>query len=426
MRLLVTNTTICDPQSSFNGKKCDLLINNGIIEDIQPSSKNFFSNIPKVFFDAKGASISPGWMDMRAALREPGYEYKENLESAADAAQAGGFTSIACLPNTNPPLQTNADIEFIYRKAEKLAVNIYPYGAITKNLNGEDLNEIYDMHNAGAVGFTDGNKSIAHAGVMLRAMMYGNIFGGLMLNHCEDKNISAGGRMHEGVMSTSLGLKGITPIAEELMITRDIELAKYAESPIHISHVSSKGSVELIRKAKKQGVAVTCDVAVANLCFIDEDLKSFDTNFKLTPPLRSKNDQKALWEGLIDGTIDCIVTDHYPEDSEHKDVEFEYASNGMIQLQTAFSLISMKAPKTFTSDMLVKVLSINPRKTLKLENISISKGSKAELTIFDQNIKWNYDSKNNQSRSKNSPVLNTELIGKVMAIINKDQLFKNA
>ncbi len=424
MKLLITNAIVCDPQSAFNGKKCDLLINNGIIEDIKLSSKNNFDAISKTF-DAKGAFISPGFFDMRAALCDPGFEFKEDITSAANAAAAGGFTSIACLPTTQPPIESKADIEYIYRKAESVPVNIFPYGAITKNRKGAEMNELFDMHKAGAVGFTDGNKTIDDAGVMLRVLLYGKIFGSLMLNHCEDKDISAGGLMHESTMSTSLGMKGITPIAEELIIIRDIELAKYAEAPIHISHISSKGSVEIIRKAKKQGAKITCDVAVANLIFTDEKLKSFDSNYKLTPPIRSLSDQKALWEGLIDGTIDCITTDHHPEDDEHKNVEFEYASFGMIQLQTAFSLLNMYAPKTFTTDKLVQCLSINPRNILKLNNIKIEKGCKAELTIFDTNTTWMYDKKNNRSKSKNSPVLNTELKGKAIAIINKDQLIKN-
>lgn len=423
MKLLITNAIICDPQSVYNGKKCDLLINNGFIDDIQISGRNAIEGVSKTF-DAKGAMLSPGWFDMRAALREPGYEFKETLESGAGAAAAGGFTSIACLPTTLPPVQTKADIEFIYRKAEKLPVHIFPYGAITKNREGEELNELYDMHNAGAIGFTDGNRSIAHSGVMLRAMMYGKIFGGLMINHCEDTDISAGGKMHEGIMSTSLGLKGIIPIAEELVITRDIELSKYAECAIHISHISSKGSVDIIRKAKKQGAKVTCDVAVANLVYTDEVLSGFDSNYKLTPPIRSKADQKALWEGLADGTIDCIVSDHHPEDAEHKDVEFEYASPGIIQLQTLYSLLNMNAPKGYTIEMMVQNLVHNPRKILKLEALKIEKGAKAELTIFDSETEWLYDSNNNASRSKNSPLLNTSLKGKVLAIVNKDQLFK--
>jgi dihydroorotase len=424
MKLLLTNANIVDAQSSFHNKKCDILINNGLIEDIQLSSKKAFPIISKTF-DCKGASLSPGWADMRAALREPGFEFKEDLDSAAKAAVAGGYTHITCLPSTQPTLQTKADIEFVYRKAENLPVYILPYGALSKNREGLDMNELYDMHKAGAVAYTDANKPITDSGLMLRALQYSKIFGGLVMSHADDVSLSAGGRMHEGPMSTSLGLKGIPPIAEELMVVRDLELTKYADGKIHIAHISTKGSVELIRKAKKQGVRVTCDVAVANLCYTDEQLSSFDSNYKLTPPLRSKSDQKALWDGLMDGTIDCIVSDHHPEDAEHKQVEYEYAAQGMIMLQTAYSLLNQYSPKGFTEEMLVNVLAIRPRNILN-QPLTISKGSKAELTIFDAKQTWNYSDSNNLSRSKNSPILNTTLTGKVLGVVTKYQFFKNS
>jgi dihydroorotase len=409
MKLLLTNANIVDAQSSFHNKKCDILINNGLIEDIQLSSKKAFPIISKTF-DCKGASLSPGWADMRAALREPGFEFKEDLDSAAKAAVAGGYTHITCLPSTQPTLQTKADIEFVYRKAENLPVHILPYGALSKNREGLDMNELYDMHKAGAVAYTDANKPVTDSGLMLRALQYSKIFGGLVMSHADDVSLSAGGRMHEGPMSTSLGLKGIPPIAD---------------GKIHIAHISTKGSVELIRKAKKQGVRVTCDVAVANLCYTDEQLSSFDSNYKLTPPLRSKSDQKALWDGLMDGTIDCIVSDHHPEDAEHKQVEYEYAAQGMIMLQTAYSLLNQYSPKGFTEEMLVNVLAIRPRNILN-QPLTISKGSKAELTIFDAKQTWNYSDSNNLSRSKNSPILNTTLTGKVLGVVTKYQFFKNS
>jgi dihydroorotase len=422
MKLLLTNATIVDYQSAFHNKKCDVLINNGIIDDIQLSSKKAFPTSLKSF-DCKGAFVSAGFADMRAALREPGFEFKEDLVSASKAAVAGGYTIVACLPNTEPVLQHKSDIEFVYRKAEPLPIHILPYGALSKNRKGEDLNEIYDLHKAGAVAFTDANKPVSDAGLMLRALLYSKIFGGLILSHADDESLSIGGRMHEGEVSTSLGLKGIPAIAEELMIVRDLELAKYADAPIHISHISTKGSVELIRKAKRQGLKVTCDVAVANLCFTDEALLGFDSNYKLTPPLRTASDKKALWDGLVDGTIDCIVTDHHPEDIEHKNVEYEYAAQGMIMLQTAFALVNQHAPKTFTTEHLAKAMANNPRTILK-QQLTINKGAKAELTIFDTKTTWEYNEKNNVSRSKNSPVLNTKLTGKILGVINKDQFFK--
>jgi dihydroorotase len=422
MKLLLTNATIVDAQSAFHNKKCDVLVNNGLIDNIQLSSKKAFATSLKTI-DCKGAFLSAGFADMRAALREPGFEYKEDLKSAAQAAIAGGYTIVACLPNTEPVLQHKSDIEFVYRKAEPLPIHILPYGALSKNRKGEDLNELFDLHKAGAVAFTDANKPISDAGLMLRALMYSKIFGGLVMSHADDVSLSIGGRMHEGEVSTSLGLKGIPSIAEELMVLRDIELAKYANAPIHFSHISTKGSVDLIRKAKKQGISVTCDVAVANLCFTDDALLGFDSNYKLTPPLRTKSDQKALWDGLVDGTIDCVVSDHHPEDIEHKNVEYEYAQQGMIMLQTAFSMLVQHAPKNFTMEHLVNVLATRPRQILKLP-LTIRKGAKAELTIFDPTQTWEYTEKNNRSRSKNSPVIKTKLTGKVIGVINKDQYFK--
>lgn len=422
MKILLTNAFILDAASEFHQKKCDLLITNGIIEEIELSSKKAFANHSKVF-DCKGAFVSVGFADMRAALREPGFEFKEDLKSASNAAIAGGYTIVTCLPDTEPTLQHKSDIEFIYRKAESLPIHILPYGALSKNRKGADINELYDLHKAGAMAFTDANNPIEDAGLMLRCLLYSKIFGGLVLSHPHIQSLSIGGQMHEGNISTSLGLKGIPEIAEELMVIRDIELARYANAPIHFSHLSTKGSVELIRKAKKQGIKVTCDVAVANLCFTDETLSGFDSNYKLFPPLRSKADQKALWDGLVDGTIDCIVSDHHPEDAEHKNVEYEYAAQGMIMLQTAFALVNQYAPASFTPQHLSKTMATNPRAILK-QSITIAKGAKAELTIFDSKQTWEYTEKNNASRSKNSPVLNTKLTGKIIGVVNKDQFFK--
>jgi dihydroorotase len=369
--------------------------------------------------------ISPGFVDMRTSLRDPGFEYKETLETAAKAAAAGGFTAISCLPNTHPVLQSKADIEFVKRKASDLPVAILPYAAITRNREGLEMNELYDAHLAGAVAFSDGNKALMHAGVMERALEYSTIFDGLVISHAEDKHIAGSGMMHEGPVNTHLGLKGIPNIAEELMVSRDIELAKYTRSRLHFSHLSSKGSIELVRKAKKQGFPVSCDVAVANLVWTDEALNDFDSNFKLSPPLRSKADQKALWDGINDGTVDCIVTDHQPEDVEHKDVEFEYASTGMIQLQTAFSLLLQSAPKYVEWPAIVNALTANPRKILKQEAVSIVKGNIAELVVYQPKEKWEYNQQNNKSRSRNSPVLNTTLTGKVTHTITRDKLYSH-
>ena len=426
MKLLITNAIICDLQSAYHGKKCDVLIVNGIIDTIQTVStkQSITAKSTTKTLDAQGAYLSPGLVDMRAALREPGYEFKEDLISAANAASAGGYTHITALPNTLPVIQHKADLAFIAAKSQNLAVQILPYGAITKNCQGLEMNELYDMHQAGAVAFTDANKSIMHSGVMMRALQYCKIFNGLVITHAEDTNLSAGGQMHEGVNSVNLGLKGIPNMSEEIMIVRDIELAKYTDAPIHFSHISSKASIDIIKKAKKQGVAVTCDVAIANLIYTDEALVNFDSNFKLNPPLRSKADQKALWDGLLDGTIDCIVTDHCPEDTEHKVVEFEYASKGMIMFQTALSLLLMHKPQQINTEVIIKALTQNPRQILKQVSVSISVGSNADLCLFNPKTTWLYHAKNNLSKSGNSPVLGQTLTGKVIATVTKNTLYK--
>lgn len=423
MKLLITNASICDLQSPFHGKRCDVLISGGMIEDIKPSSSKNKPSAAKTL-DAGGAFLSPGFVDMRASLREPGFEFKEDLNSAAQGAAAGGYTTITALPDTLPVLQSKADIEFIRKRAENLPVHILPYGAVTRNREGHDMNELYDMHQAGAVAFTDGNNSLMHSGVMMRALLYSRIFGGLVLSHAEDTTLSAGGRMHEGSTSVNLGLKGIPAMAEELMITRDIELARYCEAPVHFSHISSKASVELIRRARKAGLAVTCDVAVANLVYTDENLEGFDSNFKLSPPLRGKADRKALWDGLADGTIDCIVTDHTPEDPEHKQVEFEYAAKGTIMFQTALSLLLMHKPANIPADKLIQALTVNPRSILKQPPVKVDRGQVAELCLFDADARWVFDELSNLSKSRNSPVFGLTLTGKVLATINKDKLYR--
>lgn len=426
MKLLITNALVCDPQSALHGKRCDILVTNGIIENIQPvNSKNPLPPKSGIkTFDAQGCQVSPGFFDMRATLREPGFEYKEDLSSAAAAAAAGGYTHITALPNTMPVMQTKAAIHFIREKSQPLPVYILPYGAISKNCEGQEMNELYDMHQAGAVAFTDANKSMMHAGVMMRSLLYSNIFGGLIMSHAEDTNLSSGGRMHEGLTSVNLGLKGIPSMAEEIMVNRDIELARYTQAPVHFSHISSKGSVDLIRKAKKQGLQVTCDVAVANLVYTDEALEGFDSNYKLNPPLRGKADQKALWDGLNDGTIDCIVSDHTPEDIEHKVVEFEYAAKGMIMFQTALSLLLMHKPQHIEQDVIINALTHHPRRVLKQPSVVIAQGQPAELCLFNPKTKWEYTQAANLSKSQNSPVLGQTLTGKVVATINKNALYK--
>lgn len=423
MKLLITNAVICDSQSSWNGKKCNIWIANGLIEDIKPAtSKNNPTKYKTI--DLNGAFLMPGLVDLRCALREPGFEFKEDLASAANAALAGGFTTITALPDTKPTLQNKADMEFILAKSANLPIQILPYGAITKNREGLEMCELFDMKQAGAVAFTDANNAIANAGILLRALLYSKLFNGLLMVHAEDSHLSEGGRMHEGLVSVNLGLKGIPAMAEETIIARDIELAKYANAPIHFSHVSSKGSVDLIRKAKKQKQQVTCDVAVASLIYTDKNLENFDSNFKLTPPLRDANHQKALWDGLLDGTIDCIVTDHQPQDVEHKNVEFEYAASGMIMLQTALTALNQNKPQNIPLDVVVSKLTASPRAILNLPKVRVEKNEPAHFCVFDAKAQWQLTDKTNCSKSKNTPMFNQTLTGKVIYTFTKNNFHK--
>ena len=424
MKIIIHRALVCDPQSSFNGKKCDISIRDGVIESVKIAGKSAPAKTAQTkLIDAKGACIAPGFVDLRANVGEPGYEFKETLISAANAAAAGGFTSIASLPDTKPVTQTKGDIRFIIQQSQKLPVQILPLGAISLNTSGKELNELFDMHQSGAVGFTDANQPIMDAGLFLRALQYVKIFDGCLFVHAQDINIAMQNGVSEGKVSTYMGMKGIPHFAEELMVSRDIEIAKYVNAPIHFSHISTKGSVDLIKKAKKTGLQVTCDVAVANLIWTDEQLASYDVNFKLSPPLRTKTDQTALWNGLMDGTIDCIVSDHRPEDLEHKQVEFEYAATGMIQLQTLYTLLNMHAPKEYTLSHMINHLCVHPRKILKQASVSIASGCNAELTLFDPLREWEYNASTNLSLSQNSPLLNQTLKGKVIATFNKNHFY---
>jgi dihydroorotase len=284
---------------------------------------------------------------------------------------------------------------------------------------------MYDMHLAGAIGFTDANNAIKNSSLLLRALQYIQVFGGKIFVHAEDVNLSNGGKMHEGNSSVLLGLKGIPALTEELAIKRDIELAKYANAAIHFSHISSKGSVEIIQKAKRQGLNITCDVAIANLCFVDSDLKDYNSNLKLNPPLRGKEDRKALWAGLVDGTIDAIVSDHNPQNIENKEVEFEYAEEGMITLQTLLPMVIANAPKGFEISNIVEKLCLNPRKIIGQNLPILDKNQTVDFILFDPTKKWIFNNLTNKSKSRNSMLFDKEITGKVMASFYKSKNNKN-
>ncbi|MGL4596848.1 MAG: dihydroorotase [Bacteroidia bacterium] len=411
MKVLFKKATICDPASPEHGKRLDVLIEDGMI--IQLGDELLANGAQEITSD--NLCLSPGWLDMQAHLRDPGEEQKETLESAAAAAAAGGFTSVLAMPDTHPCIQTKADVDYVLRRSAHLAVEIIPAGALTVGLEGKEMAESYDMHLAGAKAFTDGLKPIAHAGVLVRSLLYTKNFGAPVLTHADERSISADGKMHEGPTSTMLGLKGIPSLAEDLMTSRNIELAEYADAPIHLLAVSSAKSVALIREAKKRGLHVTASVNAAHLFFNDTALEGFDSNFKLSPPIRSEEDRLALIDGLVDKTIDAISSGHAPEDAESKVVEFDIAASGMIGLETAFALARTASP-SLPLPVVLNAFCNAPRKILGIGIPKIAVGEKANITAFDPDTHWTFAEKDIRSKSKNTPLVGTPLTGKVLGI----------
>ncbi|MBI2270373.1 MAG: dihydroorotase [Bacteroidetes bacterium] len=421
MSLLIKSVRVIDPNSPHNGKTVDILIEDGVIQSI---AKNIDKKGVQIF-QAGNLHVSPGWFDMQVNFRDPGFEYKEDLNTGTQAAAFGGFTAVACLPSTNPPIHTKSEVEYILNKAKSLkknGVDVYPIGALSQNLEGKDMAELYDMHLSGAVGFTDGKKTESNAGLLMRGSLYAKNFNGVILTFCDEKSISLGGKMNEGPTSTMLGLKGIPALAEELMVARNINIAEYTESRIHIASLSTAKSVDLVRKAKARKFNITASVNAYSLTLDDSLLKGFETNYKVNPPLRTKADIEALKKGLADGTIDCITSDHSPEDIENKMVEFDHAASGIIGLETMYALLNTNLGKTLSAEELVQKISVNPRTLFNLEVPTIKEESKANLTLFDPELEWTFEEKNIHSKSKNTPLFGTKFKGKALGIYNKKVL----
>lgn len=412
---LLRSVTILYPGSEFNNKTVNVLINDG---KIAVGAKLTADDAEVI--DMSGQFLTPGFLDMNANFGEPGLETKEDIETGSRAAAAGGFTGVAVMPNTEPPIHSKAEVSFIVNRSRGGIVNIYPIGALSKGREGKDLAELYDMSLSGARAFTDGNRPVTDSGLMSRALLYAKGFNGLILSNPEDSSIAGKGKMNEGVMSTLLGLKGIPALAEEMVISRDLYLAEYNDAPIHFSTISTRGSIELIRDAKKKGIKVTCDVAAHNLVFNDEELVGFNSNYKVKPPLRTKDDIKALLNGLKDGTVDAIVSQHTPHEIEFKDVEFEIASYGIIGLQTVLPL-ALKAK--LSPEVIVEKLAVAPRKILSVPMPEFKNGIEAEFVVFDTEAEWEFNAETNLSKSSNSPLINQKLKGKVTFICNNGQVF---
>jgi dihydroorotase len=418
MKVLLQQVTIISPTTAYHKQVKDILIEDGIIKEISAIIKTTNAQI----ITGTNLHVSIGWLDIFADFAEPGYEHRETLETGANAAAAGGFTDVMLIPNSNPVVDNKSQISFLIEKSKSLPISIHPIAAITKNTNGDTLAEMYDMYDTGAVAFSDGKKAIQQAGVLLKAMQYVAAKNAVVIQQANDTSISDGGLMHEGVMSTQLGLPGIPALAEELMVARDIALLEYTNSALHITGVSTKKSIELIAAAKKTGLKITCSVTPYHLFFSDEDLHGYDTNLKVNPPLRTKDDVKALQKALQNGTIDCVASHHSPQSWDDKTCEFEYAKNGMLTLQTMYSSINAILKNT---EAAVALLTTNNRNIFGIQIPTIEINKMACLTIFEPETEFVFEEKAIQSKSKNSPYIGKKMLGKVVGIIHKNNVVLN-
>jgi len=420
MNILIKKAVIVDPASPFNGQTADILISKGTISAI---GKNLNSKANKTI-KLDGLHVSPGWVDIFTDFADPGFEYRETLESGARAAAVGGFTDVCVIPNTQPAIDQKSTVEYIIQKAKNLAATIHPLGSITRGAEGKELSEMYDMKLSGAIAFTDGTKSLQSAGTLVKALQYVKSFDGVIVQVPDDRSISPNGLVNEGITSTQLGLPGRPEIAEEILVARDIRLNEYAESKLHITGVSTQQSLKLIRDAKRKKINVSCSVTPYHLFFCDEDLTTYDTNLKVNPPLRNTKERKALQNAVLDGIADCITSHHSPHDTDEKVVEFEYAKNGMIGLQTSYA-VTNTALAGISQEKIVELFAINPRKIFGLEIPSITEGAKASLTLFNPAQKWVLRKEDIKSLSINSPFIGVELTGKPLGIIHNNQIFIN-
>lgn len=414
MKILIQSAQIVDPNSPFHLKEKNVLIQNGKISEI--GDKNYSADKT---IKAEGMLLSPGWFDLGTYVGDPGLEHKEDIASVSRTALEGGFTEIAVLPNTAPCVQTKNEVAYITRGNDNRLVQIHSLASVTRNNKGEELTEMIDLHEAGAVGFTDGLKPLWHTDIFLKSLQYLQKFGGVLIDHPEDHHLNLFGQMHEGVQSTTLGLKGMPRLAEEIAVTRNLELLNYAGGRLHLSRLSTAKAIELARNAKKK-LKLTCDITSFQPLLDDSMLSTFDTNLKVNPPLREKADSEALIRALKDGTVDVICSGHLPQDSESKDLEFDLAEFGIISLQTVgANLVSLS--RYVSWETLIEKVTIGPRQVLQLPSPSIAEDSRANLTLFDPNRTWRFDEKTNTSRSKNSPWFGKELKGKAVAVFNNNR-----
>lgn len=411
MAMLLKNAHAIDPQVGLNDI-CDILVRDGMIVEV---GHNIDIEEGEVR-DLEGKVVVPGLVDIHVHLRDPGQEYKEDIESGTRAAAHGGFTDVCCMPNTNPVIDTGAVVEYVRSKAEAIGkCRVHVAGACTVAERGESLSEMGDMVKHGAVMFTDDGRGVQSAGMMRRVMDYATQFGRAVSSHCQDESLVGKGQINEGVVSTKLGLAGWPAAGEEIQIARDIELSKLTGCPIHIQHLSSEHGLELVKRGKADGVNVTCEVTPHHMFLTEESIgDDYDTRFKVNPPLRTASDAEAIIAGVVDGTVDCIVTDHAPHADYEKAREFELSPFGMTGIETSVGLIVDKLVNTkkISWERMVELMSVNPRKVIGIDRVAIEPGSRADLTVIDPDLKWTVSEEGFESKAKNSGFIGWEITGR--------------
>ncbi len=415
-RYLIKNVS---PAISKGSSTTDFLIENGIIL----SKGSDLSDDKAEILDFKGAFYSDGWVDLRCRLGDPGYEEREDLVSGTNAAAAGGFSDIVCMPDTNPVIQTKGQIDYLLARSANAATRVHPCGAATIDLEGRELADIYDMKQAGAKCFSNADHPFESSGALLRTLLYAKTFGAKIWTHADDLSLSVGGMVNESKTTVWTGLKTSPRMAESTSVQSQIEVAAYAKSPLHFSHISTRESVQLIREAKKRGLPVTCDVSIAHLVFTDEKVSTFDSNYKVVPPLRAEEDKIALLQGINDGTIDAIVSDHHPLNRELKFLEFDYATPGISAFETFYALYNQYLQSTIPLDRFISCITINPRNILELKQPENSPETEACITIFHPDINWEYNRNSSWSKSENSPAFGQTLKGRVLLMISNGKIF---
>ena len=417
MRILIKNGRVIDPENGID-KVTDIFVDKGVIAEI--GDEQDLNGLEMEVIDATGKIVTPGLVDMHCHLRDPGQEYKEDIETGTRAAVMGGITSVACMPNTKPVVDNEAVVSYIINKAKEVGYcNVYPIGAVSKGLKGEELAEIGEMKFAGAVAISDDGRPVVESGLMRRAMEYADMFDMKVISHCEDLGLADGGYMNEGEVATAMGLRGLSRAAEEVMVSRDIIIAEAIGTPVHIAHVSTRLSVDLVRQAKKRGVRVTCETCPHYFTLTEKAVEGFNTFAKMNPPLRTDDDVQAIKDGLKDGTIDCIVTDHAPHHIDEKNCEFANALNGIVGFETSLGLGLKYLVKegVLTLNELIEKMAVNPSRILGLNKGNLKVGNAADITIFDLEKEWTVDINKLHSKSKNSPYDGFVLCGKPEYVI---------